>query len=205
MLAFTKDTVPKISASLDFFNIMTYDLMNRRDDVTKHHTGIALSLDGVKAYLDNGLHPDQANLGFAFYVKWFKTDQKAECSGNAIGCKTALMEDPVTGLDLGRAGAFAWSDGIPPELKQSFSKALAYSKYDDNQGGEYYWDSDENIWWSWDSPGGIKKKFPLIMEKLGLGGIFAWGLGEDSGEWEHLKALSAAYGNYSITRVKDEL
>ena len=32
MLAFTGDTLPKISSSLDFLNIMTYDLLNRRDN-----------------------------------------------------------------------------------------------------------------------------------------------------------------------------
>ena len=67
MIAFTKDTIPKISASLDYFNIMTYDLMNRRDHVTKHHTGIELSMDAVSLYLENGVPPEMANLEFAFY------------------------------------------------------------------------------------------------------------------------------------------
>lgn len=184
MLAFTKETIPKISASLDFFNIMTYDLMNRRDNITKHHTGVQLSLEGVNAYLENGLPPEKANLGFAFYVKWFKTDSKGDCSQNPVGCKTMLMEDPTTGFDLGQAGAFAWSDDIPSELEDSFSKALAYSVYDDTQGGVYYWDYEENIWWTWDTPAAIANKFPLIVEKKELGGVFAWGLGEDSGKWE---------------------
>lgn len=184
MLAFTKETIPKISSSLDFFNIMTYDLMNRRDNITKHHTGVQLSLDGVNAYLENGLAPEKANLGFAFYVKWYKTDPKGGCSKNPVGCKTTLMEDPTTGADLGQAGAFAWSDDIPLELKDSFTKALAHSVYDEVQGGDYYWDYEENIWWTWDTPAAIANKFPLILRKKGLGGVFAWGLGEDSGKWE---------------------
>ena len=60
MLAFTNDTVPNISASLDFFNIMTYDLMNRRDNVTKHHTGINLSLYAIDAYLENGVAAEES-------------------------------------------------------------------------------------------------------------------------------------------------
>lgn len=70
MIAFTKSTIPSIMSSLDFLNIMTYDLLNRRDAVTRHHTAIALSLDGINAYLENGVTPEQANLGFAFYVRW---------------------------------------------------------------------------------------------------------------------------------------
>lgn len=122
MLAFTKDTIPAISRSLDFFNVMTYDLMNRRDDVTKHHTGIELSLDSVNAYEERGVPCEKMNLGFAFYIKWYKTDPAGGCDKNAIGCKTALMEDPITGADLGKAGAFAWHDPIPEGVSASYKR-----------------------------------------------------------------------------------
>lgn len=198
MIAFTKDTIPKISASIDFFNIMTYDMMNRRDHITKHHTGIGLSMDAVNKYLKNGVSPEKANLGFAFYVRWFKTDPHGGCIQNPIGCKTVLMEDPVTGADLGQAGAFAWCDSIPPELSTSFQKALAGGEYDSEGGGHYFWDAEESIWWTWDTPEVITMKFPTIVEKKHLGGVFAWGLGEDSGaaDWAHLKALTAGFQRY---------
>ncbi|CAL3965724.1 unnamed protein product [Diplocarpon coronariae] len=193
MLAFTNLTVPLISQSLDFFNIMTYDLMNRRDVVTKHHTGVQLSLDAINIYLENGLPPEKAHLGFAFYVKWFKTDPGASCSSNLPFCKTTLMEDPETGADLGQAGAFSWVDNVPSELEHSFMKALEYGRYDAVFGGHYYWDELENIWWTWDTPDAILKKFPLIVQEKKLGGVFAWGLGEDSKNWAHLKALTAGF------------
>lgn len=208
MLAFTKDTIPKISASLDFFNIMTYDLMNRRDNMTKHHTGIDLSLEAIDAYLRNGVPTEKANLGFAFYVKWFKTDPNGGCRGNPIGCKTALMEDPETGGDLGRAGQFAWCDDVPSELERSFEKALKRALWDDVQGGNYYFDADENMFWSWDAPYVIEKKIPQIFEEKKLGGIFVWGLGEDSPKWEHLEALTSGFLEHSKTaspHIKDEL
>ena len=194
MLAFTNVTIPEISEILDFFNIMTYDLMNRRDTVTKHHTGVQISLDGINAYLENGVPPEKANLGFAFYVKWYKTDPEGGCAKNPVGCKTMLMEDPVTGADLGQAGAFSWHDEVPPELKRSFDKALLHSQYDEYLGGTYYWDSEENIWWSWDAPADIKWKIPTLVEEKGLGGAFAWGLGEDAPDWKHLKALNSGLG-----------
>lgn len=122
MLAFTEVTIPAINQSLDFFSVMTYDLMNRRDGITKHHTGIASSLDSIDAYEEKGVPCSKMNLGFAFYVKWFKTDPAGRCDKNPIGCKTALMEDPVTGIDLGKAGAFAWHDSVPDELSASYKR-----------------------------------------------------------------------------------
>lgn len=205
MLAFTKDTIPSITSSLDFFNIMTYDLMNRRDNITKHHTGVELSLDAVNAYLENGVPPEKANLGFAFYPKWYRTRLDGGCEESSIGCKTMLMEDPITGGDLGQAGAFAWSDDVPFELQQSFEKALASGTYDSVHGGYYYWDSEEKIWWTWDTTDAISKKFPLIVQPKALGGVFAWGLGEDSKDWTHLKALSAGYRKHASAHLKEEL
>jgi hypothetical protein len=48
-------------------------------------------------------------------VKWFKADLDRECSKNSVECKTALMEDPETGADLGQAGGFSWHDSVPTE------------------------------------------------------------------------------------------
>ncbi|MCJ1382776.1 hypothetical protein MMC17_005889 [Xylographa soralifera] len=191
MLAFTKSTVPAISASLDFFNVMTYDLMNRRDSVTKHHTGISLSLDAINVYGENGVPVEKMNLGFAFYIKWYRTDPNSTCDQNPVGCKTALMEDPVTGADLGKAGAFSWHDVVPEELSASYQRAMEHGRYDGEAGGHYYWDSAENLWWSWDTPEAITKKFPSVVEEKGLGGVFAWALGEDADTFTHLKAVTA--------------
>ena len=191
MLAFTNTTLPKISSSLDFFNVMTYDLMNRRDNITKHHTGIESSLHAINTYEERGVPPEKMNLGFAFYIKWYKTDPHGGCDKNPIGCKTVLMEDPVTGADLGKAGAFAWHDAVPGEVSASYKRAMVYGKYDSKHGGHYYWDQEEDLWWSWDTPDVIAKKFPAIMEAKNLGGAFAWALGEDANDFVHFKALTA--------------
>ncbi|KAF8865965.1 glycoside hydrolase [Acephala macrosclerotiorum] len=205
MLAFTPTTISLISSSVDFLNIMTYDLMNRRDNVTKHHTGLALSLESINAYLEAGLEPEKANLGFAFYIKWYKTDPDADCGSHLPTCKTVLMEDPESGADLGQAGAFSWHDEVPSELKESFGKALKGLLYDKIRGGNYFWDEKENIFWSWDTPEAILLKFPALVEEKQLGGVFAWGLGEDAPKWEHLKATTTGYqiwkkGNISGSR-----
>ncbi len=202
MLAFTADTVPQIVESLDFLNVMTYDLMNRRDNVTKHHTGVQLSLDSVNAYMANGAPADKINLGFAFYTKYFRAEGKS-CAESPIGCPTGLMEDPETGADLGKTGGFSWHDDVPDDVRGSFAKALDKGQYDEQGGGYWYWDEDQALWWTFDTPGAIAKKFPLVVQEKRLGGVFAWGLGEDAPAFAHLKALNA--GVERLAKIKDEL
>lgn len=188
MLAFTNETIPKILQSVDFFNIMTYDLMNRRDNVTKHHTGLAISLEAIDTYVERGAPLEKAHLGLAFYVKWFKTAPGVDCDSNPTGCKTALMEDPVTGADLGKAAGFSWHDEVPVEVAASFERALAQGKYDTVGGGHYYWDMAEELFWTWDTPEAIERKLETVFRERDLGGVFAWGLGEDAQKFEHLRA-----------------
>ena len=205
MIVFTKETMSAIMDSLNFLNVMTYDLMNRRDNFTKHHTGIEASIESIDTYLDMGIPPEKMNLGFAFYVKWFNTDPRAGCKENPIGCKTVLMEDPDTGGDLGQAGAFSWHDRVPEDVKKSFTKALEHGEYDSKGGGHFYWDGDEDRFWSWDTPDVIVRKVPQIIKRKRLGGAFAWALGEDADEFKHLKALNAALKTSTDPLPKQEL
>jgi GH18 family chitinase len=200
MLAFTHDTIPKIMESVDFLNIMTYDLMNRRDNITKHHTGVQGSLIAINAYLERGVPSGKTNLGLAFYVKWFKTAIGVNCHERPIGCATELMEDPETGADLGKGAGFSWHDEVPSELSESFTKALEFGVYDAKAGGHYYWDEKERLFWSWDTPDAIKRKLPTIFEEKKLGGIFAWGLGEDAPKFDHLRAANSFISALSHSR-----
>ncbi|KAF6831456.1 glycosyl hydrolase family 18 [Colletotrichum plurivorum] len=188
MIAFTKETVPRIERTLDFVNVMTYDMMNRRDNVTKHHTGMELSRIAVENYVARGVPAHKINLGFAFYTKWFKATDCPE--GQEVGCPTPLMEDPVTGGDLGQTGGFSWNDGVPNEVKDSFERSQKEGKYDEKGGGFYYLDRAEKRWWTYDNRDAILRKFPALVDKMGLGGVFAWGLGEDGPNYENLKAVN---------------
>ncbi|CAK7262705.1 hypothetical protein SEPCBS57363_000179 [Sporothrix epigloea] len=205
MLAFTASTVPAIMRSVDFLNVMTYDLMNRRDTVTAHHSSVQNSLAAVDAYMAAGCDAQHINFGLAFYVRYYKTEHN-DCAerrlqnGSAIGCRTLLMEDPETGADLGRAGAFSWHDSVPGYLESSFDKALAQGTFDKESGGYYYWDEDEDLWWSFDTVDAIaNEKIPRILQERKLGGVFAWGLGEDGPKFQHFSAMSRAW-----KKVKDD-
>jgi len=90
MIAFTRRTVPRIMNHVDFLNVMTYDLMNRRDNVTGHHSGVGNSIEALDAYIAAGAAPQRLNLGFAFYVKWFETEHGACDVCDSRGCRSVL-------------------------------------------------------------------------------------------------------------------
>ncbi|KAF1829573.1 glycoside hydrolase [Decorospora gaudefroyi] len=71
MIAYTAETGPKIWPHVDYINVISYDLMNRRDNITAHHTSVAGTESVIKNYLSIGAPPQKINLGFAFYAKYF--------------------------------------------------------------------------------------------------------------------------------------
>lgn len=206
MLAFTRLTVPRIMRHLDYLNVMTYDLMNRRDAVTKHHSSVAGSRAALQAYIARGASPETLNLGLGFYVKWFRADPE-DCaaaesssspSSSPIGCKTLPLEDPETGADLGNAGGFSWHDEVPGELRASFQRASVGTSYDFEEGATYYYDREESIWWTYDEGrnGDIAAKVRTLRSEMNLAGVFAWGLGEDGTSFRRL--------SYLIDALEDE-
>lgn len=184
-MAFTPSTLPRIMEHVDFLNVMTYDLMNRRDTVTKHHSGVVDSRDAVQRYISRGVSPHKLNLGLGYYVKWFMTE---ECNVNdPLACPTQLLEDPDTGADLGKTGAFSWHDKVPQDVAESFARAQDQGRCDED-GSYYYWDPQERRWWSFDTAQSIQRKMQDLVPQLGVGGVFAWGLGEDAPRFVHLQA-----------------
>ncbi|KAK7703547.1 hypothetical protein SLS57_010904 [Botryosphaeria dothidea] len=125
MFAFTEETMPKIIPLVDWFGIMTYDFMNRRDNFTKHHTDVAGSHESIQRYLDLGLPPCKATLGFAFYAKYFTIDPESGCDTEPLGeaCKTVPLEN-ADGSDNGKSGALTFepaSQGadVPADLPEA--------------------------------------------------------------------------------------
>ncbi|KAH2091615.1 hypothetical protein KXW14_007685 [Aspergillus fumigatus] len=250
MIAFTKEQGPKIWSAVDMVNVMSYDLMNRRDNVTNHHSGVAGSLDTIKAYKEIGLDTAKMNLGFAYYAKWFMTDPNSDCAQQPIGCAVVPLENP-DGSDPGKSGTLTFEKSTmaaPPDnlrtstdgtcgyskgtkcpsgsccsqygncgtgddfcqagclsdygeckgisVTDSWRRALKDGKTDEEAGGQYYWDSTVNLFWTWDTPAIIDRKFKDIVNAEKLGGIMAWSLGEDTLNWEHLKAMQKGLGKY---------
>ncbi|KAJ5198155.1 uncharacterized protein N7498_007272 [Penicillium cinerascens] len=243
MIAWNKDTGPEIFKSVDMVNVMSYDLMNRRDNVTAFASSVQGSLAVIQDYLDFGADPELLNLGFAYYAKWFTTDPNSDCDVHPIGCKVVQLENP-DGSDNGKSGAFTFEKSNmappPPNLTTSYNgkcgyteatkcpdgtccsaygncgtaddfcmagclsdygtckgisitdswrRAEKYGKTDEKEGGQYYWDKDTNLFWTWDTPALIAEKFKDIVEAKNIGGVMAWSLGEDTYKFAHLDAM----------------
>lgn len=185
-MAFTNSTVPRLVRSMDFINVMTYDLMNRRVNQVMHHSGVSESVASIRRYVSRGAPASMLNLGLGYYVKWFMTRPGCD-EDDPIGCPTQLMEDPDTGADLGKTSMFSWHDDVPSDVAASFSRALTDGFYD-YDGSYGYWDKSEQRWWSFDTPAVIATKMRRIVHGMNLGGVFAWGLGEDAPNFHHLTA-----------------
>jgi chitinase len=75
------------------------------------------------------------------------------------------------------------------DVLASWRKAQKDGLTDQVAGGQYYWDSDANLFWTWDTPTLILRKFSEIVVEKQLGGVMAWSLGEDTYDWSHLNAM----------------
>lgn len=106
MIAYTAETVPFINEAVDFVNVMTYDLMNRRDTVTKHHSDVEGSLAAIQAYLDRGMTASKLNLGIAYYAKYFTLPSNSTCTG-PLDCPIVQAET-ADGQDAGNSGAMTF-------------------------------------------------------------------------------------------------
>lgn len=202
LMAFTTSTLPRIIQQVDFINVMTYDLLNRRDTVVKHHSGVAASLASISTYMERGVPAEMLNLGLAYYVKWALTQ---DCDPDEpLGCPTQLLEDADTGADLGKTAGFSWHDDVPDELKSSFARATSQGRYFED-GSFGHWDSDEKRWWTFDTEKVIDRKIKHIVAPLRLGGVFAWGLGEDAPQFSHLSATLSSLRNLKSGESRDEL
>ncbi|KAH8678295.1 putative glycosyl hydrolase, family 18 [Xylariales sp. PMI_506] len=251
MIAFTEAEAPSIWAAVDWVNVMTYDLMNRRDNATKHHTDVNGSLATIESYLDLGLDPAKINLGMAYYAKYFETEPGYNCSAiGPVGCPIVTAE-LADGSDAGTSGAITfeaanyaaaevptdltvsadgscgtgttftclgaadnatccsqygycgntaahcgagcqsgYGDCTGPAISTSFLSAMENGITDEDRGGQWWWDSDNALFWTFDTVDLIQRKFEEIVAAKGLGGVMAWSFGEDSYDYSHIQAMS---------------
>ncbi|KAI1497785.1 family 18 glycosyl hydrolase [Biscogniauxia marginata] len=247
MMAFTAENNPLIFDAVDMVNVMTYDLLNRRDTVTTHHTSVAGSLEIVRRYKQLGLEPSKINLGLAYYAKFFQTQPGVKCT-EPVGCLLVKAEND-DGSDAGTSGAmtfetinvfppatptnltvssddscgvgtsftcsgledkgccstYGWCGSTAahcgvgcqsgfgtcegPDVTNSFTEALANGKLDEEAGGMWYWDEENEVFWTWDSAELIRRKFVDIVAPEQIGGVMAWSLAEDSADWSHILAV----------------
>lgn len=80
---------------------------------------------------------------------------------------------------------------IGPDVAASWQDAAANGVYDKDAGAQYYFDPNQRLFWTWDTPEIVARKFKDIVATYGLGGVMAWSLGEDTYDWSHVRAIAA--------------
>lgn len=108
MGTFTPATCQAIAPVVDFVNVMSYDLMNRRSAKTQHHASVTGSKKSMDAYIKNGIPAAKLNLGFPFYAKWFTLQAGTKCN-NPIGCAVGSFEN-ADGSDNFQSGVFTFEN-----------------------------------------------------------------------------------------------
>ncbi|KKF93108.1 Chitinase 1 [Ceratocystis platani] len=203
MMAYTAENVRSINAVVDYVNVMTYDLLNRRDTVSGHHSGIKNSLAAIDTYIERGFPASKLNLGIGFYAKYFTLEDARSCT-NAVGCPLVLAENE-DGSDAGNSGAvtfepssFPAAVSYPKNVADSFKEAFENGGEDVENGGQWYVDVDTSLFWTWDTPALVERKFTEIIAARGLGGIMAWSLVEDSYDWRLLAAMQKSVRNMGL-------
>ncbi|KAH6975402.1 glycoside hydrolase superfamily [Ilyonectria sp. MPI-CAGE-AT-0026] len=109
MIAYTAKQVRKMNLVVDFVNVMTYDLMNRRDSVTAYQVSAEGTLKTINTYINRGFTPSKLVGGIPFYAKWFTTKKGVACT-TSTGCATESLE-AADGSDTGNSGSVTFEKG----------------------------------------------------------------------------------------------
>lgn len=130
MIAYTQEQGSKVASGVDMVNVMSYDMINRRNNETKHHSSVADSHDCIKRYKGIGLPAEKLNLGVAYYAKWFMTKPEAGCEEHPLGCEMQKLETSE-GKDTGKSGVLTFEKGTmatpnKDELKESMDGSCGY-------------------------------------------------------------------------------
>ena len=175
----------RVSRSLDWINLMTYDFHNSLTPTTGHHAGLHLSdvapsddRAGDKAvaqFLAAGVPAKKLNLGAAFYGRAF------------------------TGVDPAHDGLqqkYAKYAGDPSwrELVASYIDKNGYVRHWDAKAqAPYLWNAKTRTFVSYEDPQSLRAKAAFIKAK-GLGGVMYWEQSLDRNE-ELLGVLDEALGH----------
>ncbi|MFC9327853.1 glycoside hydrolase family 18 protein [Kitasatospora sp. NPDC057015] len=171
----------KVAKSVDWLNLMTYDLHGSWDTLgpTNHNANMYAdkadpapdnkfySVDRVvQHYLDNGLPADKTVLGVPFYgYGW---------TGVPAGTRNGLFQ-PATGLARGGSLPYNQIKDLPGTVS-----------YDRKHGATWKYDGTE--FWSYDTPELLTRKAEYSRWN-DLAGVMAWALDNDDAQGSLVKAL----------------
>ncbi|MGF1701145.1 glycosyl hydrolase family 18 protein [Photobacterium makurazakiensis] len=171
---------PRLVASMDYFNMMTYDLNGGWSNVTGHNAPLYshpeeeypdLNLDYLRAWMDaKGIPSDKINFGAAFYGRGVQTTEGTAYVGAPTDKRavTFSVDGPgVSAVDLDN-----WKE---------FEGQPNYNYIQQTSGWEHLWDVNAEVpyavkgkyFLSYDDVPSIEKKAQYIVDN-NLGGVIVW-------------------------------
>ncbi|CRG82815.1 Putative phosphatidylinositol N-acetylglucosaminyltransferase subunit C [Talaromyces islandicus] len=126
----------------------------------------------------------------------FNNDGQFTPWGNVQYFRSPFLKDTEFMVSIGGWGDITgFSNAIKSKASiQNYAEnvaAMITSIGVESVGGQYYFDTIAHIFWMWDTPQLMQRKFTDIVNKLKMGGVMAWSLGEDSYDWSHVNVLKA--------------
>jgi chitinase len=160
----------RVTAYLDWINMMSYDFFNSLTPTTGHHAGLyraehALPRDrntdsAVSQYLAAGVPPGKIVLGVAFYGRGFAG---VTARNNGVNQSYEHYE-----------GEHGYTD-----LVEHFIGKGGFVRYWDNRAqAPYLWNSASRVFISYDDPQSIALKARYVLQHR-LGGVMFWELSQD--------------------------
>ncbi|MFM9435202.1 GH18 family chitinase [Janthinobacterium sp. CG_23.3] len=176
----------RLQASMDYFNIMSYDINGGWSDIAGHNTPLfnypgsesPVSLDSTTNFLiGKGVAAERINLGAAFYGRGVITENVGALNAPTVKKDVSVNPDgPILSCgDFDNWPLGIW-DGTP-----LYSAILQKTGGGGADGWQYHWDENAMVpyltkgkyFLSFDNERSIRLKADYIKEK-GLAGVIIW-------------------------------
>ncbi|MCL4139090.1 UNVERIFIED_CONTAM: hypothetical protein GTU68_024012 [Idotea baltica] len=172
--------IPRLSQTLDFFNLMTYDLRGAWNGYADHHAPFAARstdkyihkglnmIEGIQLFVDYGAPKYKLVIGVPFYGRSFilKNPENAE-PGSRVGRNSSA----------GMAGKYTQENGYVAYFEICMNQRNGGWKVMRDEALGAYMSKDEN-WIGYDDEESIKQKVDFIKNER-LGGVMFWAIDLD--------------------------
>ncbi|KAL4744802.1 hypothetical protein BDW72DRAFT_199248 [Aspergillus terricola var. indicus] len=187
--------IVKLERSVDFFNIMSYDLHGAWDGHSdwvepqlNSHTNLTEITNALDLLWRNNIKPDKVVLGIAFYARVFAASNP--------NC----MEPGCLFQSGGNAGVCSNEVGIllNSEIIEIMEKQQIKSTFDKNAAVKIL-KFDQNQWLTYDDADTFKLKAQFASSQC-LGGVMVWAVSHDLPGGNYSRALGEA-ANRKVTAI----
>ncbi|RSH81480.1 hypothetical protein EHS25_006837 [Saitozyma podzolica] len=154
-IGYPADKLQQMDPSVDFWNLMSYDHLNRRDNVTDFQA--------------------------AMYTKYFQLAPGACTESDPIGCPMTIALENSVGGDTGNSGSLPFNSALNTNATEQaiWDTVSAVSGTDNSTAlGSVYYDSTSAQFWTWVSPSDIQQT--CLKWKGQVGGMMMWSLNQDT-------------------------